>query len=173
MVRLLRLAIYLGLALIGLASSGRAQTFTDPFTAYYGFVLPRQAALALAPRPINTINDMAAIRQRNAITDRAGLYDPIQPFGSGYDPSNPFGERSSNRRRTGGLATRGMTIAGGGVQGYHKNTQSYYPKIRTGRGVNANSSIAAGLTRRPAVQFNSRANGAGGMGMMGGMGGMW
>jgi hypothetical protein len=163
-----------GLALIGLAgtsSSVHAQTFNDPFTAYYGFVLPRQAALALAPRPINTINDMAALRQQNALTDRAGLYDPIQPFGSSYDPNNPFAERMGQRRRTGGMAARGMTMGGGGVPGRYKNTQSYYPRIRTGRGVNANASIAAGLTRRPPPQVQTR---PGGMGMAGmGMGGMF
>src|SRR5262245_16950315 len=94
---ILGLTIVLGVMAL-VPAEGRAQFIDgtgDPFFLYYGFYLPRQAALAATPRPEMTINNMAAIRQENALTERAGLYDPVSPFGSGaFDPSHPFADRT-------------------------------------------------------------------------------
>ncbi len=59
----LTLGFVLGLALV--ASPAQAQLGTDflnndPFNLYYGFYLPRQAALSVQPRPEATINAYAA-----------------------------------------------------------------------------------------------------------------
>src|SRR4051812_48216891 len=48
----------------------------DPFSFYYGYYLPHQAAIAAQPTALDTINQVTAARQFSAVTDRAGLYDP-------------------------------------------------------------------------------------------------
>jgi hypothetical protein len=131
------------------AASSRAQLLgngtDDPFFLYYGFYLPRQAALAAVPRPENTINNMAAIRQQNAVAERAGLYDPVQPFGTGaFDPSRPFADRTSPRRYGGGgVASSGISSNGSGPPRYYTRLSNYFPGVRQGRGVNASASIGS------------------------------
>lgn len=151
------LAIVLG-ALTLAPAEGRAQFVDgtgDPFFLYYGFYLPRQAALAATPRPEMTVNSMAAIRQENALTERAGLYDPVSPFGSGtFDPSRPFGDRTAGRRG-GGMAGSGTSINGSGPPLYYNRTAAYYPNLRTGR-----SAYAGGALNRPAPRPAARPVGA-------------
>jgi hypothetical protein len=133
----------LGFAMAGASAMGQATigglSPTDPFSLYYGFYLPRQAALAVTPRAETPINQMAAIRQQNALTERAGLYDPVQPFGSDYDPANPF---ARGKPRPGGKAVHTAGGNGAGPPMYFNRTATYYPATRTGRSMNA--SVAAG-----------------------------
>ncbi len=112
---------------------------------YYGFYLPRQAALAASPRPEQTVNAMAAIRQQSALTERAGLFDPVQPFGSDYDPQHPFADRSRGRTRLGARAVHAAGSNGMGPPMYFNRTATYYPLQRSGR--SANASVAAGVLR--------------------------
>src|SRR5690606_29500925 len=100
----------------------------DPFFQYYGFYLPRQAALAAQPRPQDSINALAAARQYSALTERASLYDPIQPFGT-YDPNLLFGGRGGVQ--FGGMATHGTNINGSGPSGYYNRTHTYFPGLRS------------------------------------------
>jgi hypothetical protein len=146
------LALAVALGAICLAPSrGQAQFVGDgtgdPFFLYYGFYLPRQAALAASPRPENIINDMAAIRQQSALTERAGLYDPASPFGAGsFDPSQPFGDRRYGRRTGAGIAAVGTSINGSGPPMYYNRHAAYYPTLRVGRGSYAGA--AAGGRQR-------------------------
>src|SRR4051812_16988966 len=63
--------------LLGVGANG-----VDPFNFYFGYYLPHQAYIAAQPTPLDTINQITAQRQAAALTDRAGLYDPISPYGS-------------------------------------------------------------------------------------------
>jgi hypothetical protein len=146
-MRRLAIGCLVVLGLSAFASSSRAQFFggstDDPFFLYYGFYLPRQAAMAATPRPEMTVNAMAALRQQNAVTERAGLYDPVQPFGAGaFDPSRPFADRSNPRRyMAGGVASAGGAINGSGPAGHYNRHSSYFPGMRAGRGINASSAV--------------------------------
>lgn len=135
------------------ATPGRAQVFPnntvpggDPFFLYYGFFLPRQAMLSLQPRPQDTVNALSAARQFSAQTERAGLYDPVSPFGADlYDPSRPFAGRATGRSRR-PLPMTGVTgtnINGMGPAAYYSRTNGYYPSLRVGRSTN----IGAGYSR--------------------------
>ena len=69
----------LGISL--LASTNRAQAQAgnlgaDPFSLYFGYYLPHQAAIAAQPTPMDTINAAQATRQAAAAADRTGLYEP-------------------------------------------------------------------------------------------------
>jgi hypothetical protein len=147
-MRLLLVAALVALAVSSSAQPARAQVFSnnfdDPFFFYYGFYLPRQASLAMMPRPENTVNAMAAIRQQQTMTERAGLYDPVQPFGSvAFDPKRPFAERRAGRRFGGGVASAGVANNGTGPPRYYNRTSAYFPGVRAGRGVNASSAIGS------------------------------
>jgi hypothetical protein len=141
------LAVVLGFAT--LAPTVRAQVpgtgFSDPFFLYYGFYLPRQAALAAQPSTPAMVNDVAAQRQTYALADRQGLYDPVSPLGMDqYDPNNPFG-------RTRGPAplprlpqhfvsprpSNGVNLN----QAYNR-TARYHPTVRSGS--NANRNVVGG-----------------------------
>jgi hypothetical protein len=135
--------IFVGLmVMVGLsafAPEGRAQVLSnDPFFLYYGYFLPRQAAIAATPLAQDTIRAYSAERQFTAVTERQGLYDPIQPFGvSDLDPNAPF----AGRARGGRPARQGfvnLNLNGTGPPQYYNRTQAYYPGLRTGRSNNAN-----------------------------------
>lgn len=140
------LAVVLGVLVLA-PSRGRAQFFGgdatgDPFFLYYGFYLPRQAAMAATPRPEMVVNDMAALRQQSALTERAGLYDPVSPFGpAAFDPSRPFGDRTAGRRLGSGVAAVGTSINGSGPPLHYNRTSAYFPGLRTGRGSYAGAAL--------------------------------
>src|SRR4051812_14296655 len=86
---LLALAVALTVPLTLAPTQARAQFFggsgaggVDPFSLYFGYYLPHQAYVAAQPSPLDTINQITAQRQFNAVTERAGLYDPISPYGA-------------------------------------------------------------------------------------------
>jgi len=147
----MRRLLFSTMILVGLGSLpslSHAQTvgdaaLNDPFLAYYGFFLPRQAALAARPGPEMSINEISAARQVRAITERAGLYEPPAGLGmEGYDPNRPFANQSAFNRRT--VSRTGVTnanIGGTGPAEYYNRAQAYYPGLRTGR--SANSYVAS------------------------------
>ena len=59
---------------------------SDVFSFYYGYYLPHQAYMAQQTTPLDTLNQISAVRQYNADTDRTSLYDPISPYGDDDDP---------------------------------------------------------------------------------------
>src|SRR5205823_2046482 len=90
----------------------------DPFSFYYGYYLPHQAYMAAQPTPLDTINQVTAQRQVTASTDRAGLYDPISPYGEEeLDPLRPYSSRRGGDR--GQPRVQGFTFgqANSSVQG--------------------------------------------------------
>src|SRR4051794_16134414 len=100
---LFSLAVALGFALLIPAHGAYAQLAgglgNDPFSLYYGYYLPHQAAIAAQPTPLDTINQATAARQYSAATDRAGLYDPISPYAEeDIDPLSPYGSRRGRER---------------------------------------------------------------------------
>jgi hypothetical protein len=153
---LLSLTVLAGTA--ALAPAAQAQDgFSDPFFLYYGFYLPRQAALAAQPGPEMSINELSAARQVNALTERAGLYDPPAGLGNEvYDPTHPFVNKG--RVRSGRLAASGISntnISGAGPSDYYNRTLRYYPALRAGRGKNANvvAVRSRGGSRGPSPQM--------------------
>jgi hypothetical protein len=138
------------LGLCGFATPAKAQ-FTsnngDPFFLYYGWFLPRQQALAMQPRPANTVNALATIRQDSAFTDRAGLFAGATSRRT-YDPNTLF-EGPANGRRRGGMAAIGGMANGAGPPRFYNRTSAYYQGMRPGQGVNPSIAVgAAGATPR-------------------------
>jgi hypothetical protein len=142
---LLALAVALATGLLVQGGRAEAQIFGntgnfDPFSIYFGYYLPHQAYIAAQPTPLDTINQITAARQFSAVTDRAGLYDPISPYGTGTeegDPLRPFargGERLARNVSAGGTSN----AQGTGPALYYSRTARYYPTLRIGRGSNRN-----------------------------------
>jgi hypothetical protein len=149
--------------------------FSDPFFLYYGFYLPRQAAMAASPpASLVSINALSAARQQQALTERAGLYDPLGgTLEDPFDPTQPFGSRSPRGRGRPRLVASGITntnINGQGPRGYYNRTLTYYPGLRAGQGI---ASPNVGITGP--TGFGRRGGGGyggarpGGIGMGGGL----
>jgi hypothetical protein len=150
---------------------GQAGVGADPFSFYYGYYLPHQAAMAARPTPLDTINNVTAQRQYAAQTDRSALYDPISPYAE--DESDPFRSYGGGRRGGGGggggpriqsftYGKDNSNTRGEGPAMFYNRTARYFPTLRAGRGPNQN--LAAD---RPHRGFSR----GGGMGMgMPGMG---
>lgn len=155
----LALALVLGVG----AMPARAQNvnpggfgdLSDPFTAYYSWYLPFQIQQAALPRPDDTIRAYSAARQQAALTERAGLYDPIGGLGVGYDPMQSFGVAGgqSRRARTVPQGMVNLNINGAGPTGYFNRSGTHYPTLRTGRSQAPRSPIGSGLhsSRRTGV----------------------
>lgn len=141
------MAILAGLS--AFARESRAQTnFSDPFFLYYGYVLPRQQAIAATPTVNDTLNAVTAARQANASTNRANLYDPNGGFAplDDFDGPGSGGGQARNDPRLGRIASGAFpsgNIAGTGPALYYNRTARYYPSIRSGRGPNRNLSVAS------------------------------
>jgi hypothetical protein len=130
----------------GLLQAGNAQAQTtvvntglnDPFTLYYSWFIPFQIQQAAIPRPEDTVRFYSAQRQVTALTERAGLYDPIGSLGADYDPLRSFGGAGGMARlpRTTPTGVVNLNINGAGPGGYYNRVSSYYPNLRVGRGPN-------------------------------------
>ena len=138
--------VVLGLvALFVPASRAPAQTASlgvgaDPFSFYYGYYLPHQAAIAAQPSPLDTINAITAVRQQNALVDRPSLYDPISPYGDDQDLSDPTSRKS--RERLAKIQGFSSNLRGTGPASYFGRTSGYHPTLRSGRGPNRNIAVA-------------------------------
>ena len=171
------LGILAVLALISAtAKEGRAQSSFaagDPFFLYYGYFLPRQAAMAAQPRVEDTINAASINQQSYAMTNRSSLIDPVGGYGADRFADTGFldgGGRNRNGRAVtgpGGMTTvrsrasvPNTNIPGVGPQLYFNRTATFYPQMRpgAGRGPNRNLAVAGRGVR------------AGGTGMPGGVG---
>jgi hypothetical protein len=129
------------LAPVGRASAQGIGVTADPFSFYYGYYLPHQAAIAAQPTPLDTINQITAQRQYAAQTDRSSLYDPISPYGDEDDSTTPFGRRGTERRAKVQGFTYGANSGnarGVGPAAYYGRTARYFPGLREGRGANQN-----------------------------------
>jgi hypothetical protein len=165
-------AVAMGLALLGPSIPASAQTspFTgvdiDPFSLYFGYYLPHQAYVAAQPRPMDTINAITTERQMNAMTDRAGLYDPVSPYGQEEnDPFQPYGSKKGHGEHMGPLRSfvTSANVAGRGPAQFYGRTERYFPQIRGGQGPNKNLAV-----HRPHRGFSGGTGGGmGGMGMPG------
>ncbi len=161
---LLGLAVLSVISLLAPANRSYAQLTSgsvDPFSLYYGYYLPQQAALAAQATPLDTIN--AAIAGRiPVVADRAALYDPNSPFAEeDFDILHPYSSRRGRERvpRPHVFPTN-TTYARVGRLGqatiYFNRTSRYYSTLKSGQHANQNLAV----TRR------SR-GGGGGMGMPG------
>jgi hypothetical protein len=167
----LALAVALAASSLIPANQAQAQVLAgttggvDPFSLYFGYYLPHQAYIAAQPTPLDTINQITAQRQFNALTERAGLYDPISPYGDEeLDPLRPYSPKRGGERiaKPHVFASATSNAAGRGPALYYQRTARYFPHMRSGQGANRN--LAA--TR------SGRGMGGGIGGGMGGMGGM-
>lgn len=137
-------AVALGLLALfvpaGRASAQVGGVGADPFSFYYGYYLPHQAAIAAQPSPLDTINAITNIRQQNALADRASLYDPISPYGDDPDLSDPYSRKS--RERLAKFQGFESNLRGTGPASHFGRTGGYYKNLRTGRGPNRNIAVA-------------------------------
>ena len=133
---------------VGLAQTGSGG-FSDPFFLYYGYFLPRSAALAAQPRVEDTINQNFANNQSSARTNRAGLYDPNGGYGAfdNYNPNDRFDNATAQGGRANQAVRRSMrglpttNIAGRGPTLYYNRAAQFYPSLRTGIGPNRNLAV--------------------------------
>lgn len=166
-------------ASLGVGSSANAQFSpfqqADPFSLYYGFYLPRQAALAAQPSATDTLNYISAERQRSAIAarNRAAYSDPISSFGLDEldeyaDPSQPINQ---NRRGTSAprrlIPFNGVTstnVRGQGVPGRFSNTLALYPTPRPNQYKNSNVAVTRSRPAGGGGGFGGGGFGGGGFG---------
>ncbi len=114
---------------------GMGSVGADPFSGYYSWFLPRQAAMAATPTVNNQLNQYTAervdsfndsLRANNSILSYAnlGLGGPVNQAGLDDDrPKNPRPRLSA----TGPMITN---AAGRGIMGYHDRAGSYFPTMR-------------------------------------------
>lgn len=171
MPRIWVLTAVLGTCLAGLSRPAQAQLspdaagmggiFSDPFTFYYSVYLPSQAAYAMRPRPMDTINAATAQRQMYAaVEQRRSLYDPASPYAAEeFDPLSHYSDQKGAMRRTEPyrFVQDPSNSDGHGPGAFYDRAAQYYPGLRQGRASNANL-------------FKGRPRGRGGFGGMGGMG---
>lgn len=164
----IRIGFLVALGLLAFCSTGKAQNFNlppgfgantfDPFSAYYGYYLPRNQSIAaqLAGGSTESINLYAQARRENAQVNRVGQ----DRFGEG-DPYRfvPIEERPYTRPAT--VLLPGQR-AGPSPAGYFGRSQRYFYGARTG----APGEVGGGQARIPQARGG---RGMGGMG--GGMGG--
>ena len=148
------------------------QGFNDPFTQYYGFYLPRQAALAAQPTTPQMLNNVAVARQEIIQQDRSGLYNPgASPFlGDSYDPLNPFGRGGAERLpRLSGQLIGGRSSSTPAPGHFYNRTSTYYPTFRAGASANSNM-IGGGVgSGRRLNNFNASSAAFGSLGGFGGL----
>jgi hypothetical protein len=119
----------------------------DPFTLYFGYYLPHQAAQAMRPTPMDTINAATRARQITMSTDRSGLYDPVVPYGEEeLDPLHPYGRRGRERLvqpHTYATSTTNQMMRGIGPRMYFNRASTYFPTaaLYPGRGPNRNLAV--------------------------------
>jgi len=140
----------MGFALLVPATRASAQAGlgvgVDPFSLYYGYYLPHQAYVAAQPRPMDTLNAISAERQSNAVTDRAGLYDPVSPYAQDdNDPLRPYGTsgRGARGERMGQIRSFATSTnsAGQGPRQFYGRTDRFFPQVRGGQGPNRNLAV--------------------------------
>ena len=147
------LAVAIGFSLLAPASQAQGLgNFNDPFTFYYGFYLPHQAAIAAQPTPMDTLNAVTAERQFNAPTNRSGMFDPVSPYGLD-DPDIFSAGGSGGRGRGPAVSSPDMTsnARGTGPALYYNRTARYFPGMRTGRGPNSNMSVGSPRRGMPSM----------------------
>ena len=129
----------------GLGTSGSAfpNGGVDPFSFYYGYYLPHQAAIAAQPTSLDTINQVTAQRQFTALSERQGLYDPISPYGEDdLDPNRPYSARRGGDRGPDLHAPGDDVEHPGNRPGlYYSRTARYFPQLRAGKGPNRNLAV--------------------------------
>ena len=109
------------------------QSVGDPFSLYYGFFLPRQAAMSMNMGPSATLNQISSERQRFSAVERGSLYEPSQPFGLDMGGFGGASDARGNRERRVPTSPMGLISdnrMGMGVPGYFNRTGSYYPRLR-------------------------------------------
>lgn len=116
---------------------GMGSAVADPFSGYYSWFLPRQAAMAATPTVNNQINQYTAervdsfndsMRANNSVLSYAnlGLGGGGAPNQAGFDDDRPRNPRP-RISATGPMITN---PAGRGVSGYHDRAGSYFPTMR-------------------------------------------
>ena len=141
---LLGLAALVAVAVWAPDSRAQGGTFDDPFFAYYGFFLPRQAALAAQPRVQDTINQNFADNQVYARTNRSTLSDPSGGYSAfdNYDPDAAFSGNGLKRSRS-AMSHANPTGHVSRAPGlYYNRAAQYYPTLRSGIGPNRNLAVS-------------------------------
>jgi len=107
---------------------------SDPFSGYYSWFLPRQAAMAATPTVNNQLSQFTAERIDN-MNDAARSSNSILSYanlGIGNATGQTFDDdRPRNPRpRLSATGPMNTNISGRGVSGYHDRAGSYFPTMR-------------------------------------------
>jgi hypothetical protein len=162
------LGLGLGLGLFLACVPAQAQDYNDPFFLYYGFFLPRQAAISATPTVNDTLNAVTATRQATATTNRATLYDPngnLAPLDDFEGPAGLGGGRARTDDRSRSIASGRFPTGnsnGMGPAQFYSRTARYYPTLRSGKSTNRNVFVGR---RSGGYGRASVPNATGGMGM--------
>jgi len=144
---------------------------SDPFAFYYAFYLPNQQMQALRPRPSDSIDQAMVARQYYAQMDRTPLTSPSSPYSDQmYDPLRPYSRQGQERVARPYVFTSDPSNSdGSGPSLYFNRVGKYHPKLRIGKGPNANVNGSA-MGRASRYLSGSRAGRGGGGAGFGGMG---
>ena len=145
-----RTLIALFIALFGVASRGEAQFINgnnDPFSLYYGYLIPQQAYQASLPKPIDTVRAYSELSQARSLSAQAGLLNPGSlSAAGGSDPLSEFGglNRTSRSPSTYSGGVINQNLGGTGPSSYFGRHSTYFPTIRTGRNASQAATLSTG-----------------------------
>ncbi len=137
-----------GIGTSGLGSG--AGIFNDPFAFYYAIYLPNQQLQSMRPSPMDSINSAMVTRQYYAQNTRQNLYNPISPYSDqNFDPLHPYSRQQGSERlaRPYRFAADPSNSDGSGPALYYGRASAYFPRMREGRGRNANIYSRGGASR--------------------------
>ena len=121
---------------VGMPGFGIGSVAADPFSGYYSWFLPRQAAMAAQPTLNNQLNMYTSERVQNQMESRGGGLGGLDLSSLGLAGSNPSDLNSDQPRNPRPrLSATGPIVEnsrGTGLARYHSRSGSYYPSIRPG-----------------------------------------
>lgn len=124
---------------IGMPGFGIGSVAADPFSGYYSWFLPRQAAMAAQPTLNNQLNMYTSERVQNQMDPRGGGGGglggiDLSSLGlAGSKPTDLNSDQPRNPRPR--LSSTGPIVEnsrGTGLSRYHGRSGSYFPTMRTG-----------------------------------------
>jgi hypothetical protein len=143
----MRRCLLFGLIVTGISAltpSAHAQNFgigagigniaADPFSGYYSWFLPRQAAMASTPTVNNQLNQFAAERVDNYAESRRASSNVLDyatlGIGAATGQDLDDGRPRNPRPRLSSTGPVVSNYTGHGVGRYHERSGSYYPTQR-------------------------------------------
>jgi len=120
----------------GMPGFGIGSVAADPFSGYYSWFLPRQAAMAAQPTLNNQLNMYTSERVQNQMDNRSGNMGGLDLSSLGLAGSKGADlNTDSPRNPRPRLSSTGPVVEnarGTGLAKYHGRAGSYFPTMRNG-----------------------------------------